>query len=73
MENVLPLKILMKGTLNGILTGLGKDADEITNDDFPEEGIDLLRKAYLYYYKDEQSSVNALAAVTYPPKTIEDV
>ena len=61
MENVLPLKILMKGTLNGILTGLGKDADEITNDDFPEEGIDLLRKAYLYYYKDEQSSANALA------------
>lgn len=51
----------MKGTLNGILTGLGAEADEITNDDFPEEGIDLLRKAYLYYYKDEQASANALA------------
>lgn len=61
MDNVLPLKMLMKGTLNGILTGFGADADEITNDDFPEEGIELLRKAYLHYYKDEQASANALA------------
>lgn len=61
MDNVLPFKMLMKGTLNGILTGFGAEADEITNDDFPEEGIDLLRKAYLYYYKDEQASANALA------------
>lgn len=61
MDNLLPFKMLMKGTLNGILTGLGAEADEITNDDFPEEGIDLLRKAYLYYYKDEQASANALA------------
>jgi len=61
MDNVLPLKMLMKGTLNGILTGLGAEADEITNDDFPEEGIELLRQAYLHYYKDEQASANALA------------
>lgn len=61
MDNVLPFKMLMKGTLNGIYTALGGDADEINYDDFPEEGIELLRQAYLYYYKDEQATANALS------------
>jgi len=61
MDNVLPFKMLMKGTFNGILTALGGTADEITNDDFPEEGIELLRKAYLYYYKDENATASALS------------